>query len=281
MGVVLTTVAATLCMQLGYFLWKLSAVHQPKIGAAPARQVVRALVTDWRWMSGTAGSVLGWLLFIRATSIGEISVIQPLMSTGDLLLVVMAVVFLKERLGRREVLGLVVTIAGAMGLAWGAREVPGGEWHWGPLGGLLLCTVGGATLMVLYARRREAKEVPLALAVGLLFGTGAVMTEAWTAAAQPGWRAALHPLLAGLMAANVMGLVLIQAAFQRGRAAVIVPVHLAVGNAVALAGGAWLFHEPLSIDRVSSVLIIAVGAALLQGRAAQLEPTPPGHEAPP
>ena len=47
MGVVATTLAATLCMQLGFFLWKLSAhADQPRIGTAPARRVIAALLGD-------------------------------------------------------------------------------------------------------------------------------------------------------------------------------------------------------------------------------------------
>ena len=42
MSVVLTTLAATLLIQLGYFMWKLSADSaQPKIGGAPAWEVIQ------------------------------------------------------------------------------------------------------------------------------------------------------------------------------------------------------------------------------------------------
>ncbi|MBK9574205.1 MAG: hypothetical protein IPO43_16535 [Rhodoferax sp.] len=70
MTVVLITLAATLLIQLGYFLWKLSADGQPKIGGAPALQVMRAMVTDWRWMLGFAATSVGWVLFVQATALG-------------------------------------------------------------------------------------------------------------------------------------------------------------------------------------------------------------------
>ncbi len=92
MTVVLTTLAATLLIQFGYFMWKLSADSaQPKIGGAPAWEVVRSLVSDWRWVSGFVATSMGWVLFVQATALGDISLVQPLMSAGDLLLVVMAV----------------------------------------------------------------------------------------------------------------------------------------------------------------------------------------------
>lgn len=277
LGVVITTMAATLCMQVGFFLWKLSAQAQPRIGVAPTRKVVHALFTDWRWLGGLLMSVLGWLLFIRATSIGEISVIQPLMSTGDVVLVVMAVTFLKERLNGSEVLGLVVTIAGAGWLAMNAQAAPGAAWNGMALGGFVLAVICAVALLLVAARRHVGKEIPLALAIGLSFGAGAVLTEAWTAAAASGWRVLLHPLWLSVVAANVAGLVLLQAAFQRGRASVVVPVQLAIGNAVAVGGGVVLFAEPLPSARLAAVGLIIAGAVLLQGRATRDIPQPDNH----
>ena len=122
MTVVLITLAATLLIQLGYFLWKLSADGQPKIGGAPAWQVMHALVTDWRWMLGFAATSIGWVLFVQATALGDISLVQPLMSAGDLLLVVLAVVILKERLVRIEWVGVLLTVLGAVALALEAED---------------------------------------------------------------------------------------------------------------------------------------------------------------
>lgn len=286
MEVVLTTLAATLCMQVGFFLWKLSAAQQPRIGVAPAAQVLRALLCSPAWVAGTLATMAGWVLFIRATHLGEISIVQPLMSTGDLVLVLLAVVFLGERLGARECLGLAVTVLGAFGLALGAQTVPGAAWAGADLAALLAAIAVAAALLLRRARQADKAdqvvkvknasqgELPLAAAVGLAFGTGALLTEAWTASAAPNARALLNPLLWGLVAANVAGLVLLQAAFQRGRASVVVPVQLAVANALAVGGGAWLFGEALTPARLLSVALILAGAALLQGRAPAPGPVP-------
>jgi len=279
MEVVLTTLAATLCMQLGFFLWKLSAASQPRIGVAPAAQVLRALLSSPAWLAGTLATMAGWVLFIRATHLGEIGIVQPLMSTGDVVLVLLAVLFLGERLGAREWLGLAVTVLGAFGLALGAQKVPGAAWAGADLAVLLGVTAAAAAFLLHRARRagtapgKGQSELPLAAAVGLAFGTGALLTEAWTASVTPDASALLHPLLWALVAANVAGLVLLQTAFQRGRASVVVPVQLAVGNALAVGGGAWLFGEALTPARLLSVALILAGAALLQGNAAA--PAPP------
>jgi uncharacterized membrane protein len=212
------------------------------------------------------------VLFVRATHLGEIGIVQPLMSAGDVVLVLLAVVFLGERLGRREWLGLAMTVVGAAGLGLGARAVPGAEFSVVDLAALLAITAIAAALLLRRARRAgpgcdssSAAEVALAAAVGLAFGSGALLTEAWTASVVPQVAALLHPLFPALLAANIAGLVLLQVAFQRGRASVVVPVQLAVGNAVAVGGGAWLFAEALDLSRLLAVAAILLGATLLQG----------------
>ena len=55
MEVLLIALAATTLIQCGYFLWKISADDdQPKFGEASMAAVVRALISDWRWVLGLA-----------------------------------------------------------------------------------------------------------------------------------------------------------------------------------------------------------------------------------
>lgn len=269
MTVVLTTLAATLFIQLGYFLWKLSAAGQPKIGGEPALVVARALLTDWRWVLGFIATSAGWVLFVKATSLGDISLVQPLMSAGDVFLLILAVVFLKERLLGIEWLGVVLTVLGAFALAWQAEvsQVT-------PFGGLRLAVLlGGVALlavsMMLFVRRAHRPEVLLALVVGLCFGAGAVLTKALTVdladAGQAVFSVAIifNPLLLAVVIANVLGLVLLQAAFQRGRAAVIVPLQLAIANAMTVLAGVVVFAEQITLLRAIGIALIVGGTVVL------------------
>ncbi len=269
MTVVFITLAATLFIQLGYFLWKLSADGQPKIGGEPVWTVIKALVTDWRWMLGFFATSLGWVLFVQATALGDISLVQPLMSAGDLLLVIMAVVFLKERLVRLEWAGVLMTVLGAVALAWNVEDSQVTSFDSKRLM-VLLGTVIAAGLGMLLANRRSARpEILLALVVGLCFGAGSVLTKAMTVAyAGPGqtimtWAILVDPLLLAVVLANVLGLVLLQAAFQRGRAAVIVPLQLATANAITVLAGVVIFAEHITPLRGLGILLILAGTALL------------------
>lgn len=269
MTVVLITLAATLFIQLGYFLWKLSADGQPKIGGAPVWEIVRALATDWRWMLGFVATTLGWVLFVQATALGDISLVQPLMSAGDLLLVIMAVVFLKERLGRIEWAGVLMTVLGAVALAWKVGNSDVVSFDATRLALLLGVSVLVGLALLASNRRSHRPEVLLALVVGLCFGAGSILTKAMTVAySGPGqtvmtWTILIDPLLLAVILANVLGLVLLQAAFQRGRAAVIVPLQLAVANGITVLAGVVIFAENITPLRGFGILLILGGTALL------------------
>lgn len=270
MLVVLTTLAATLLIQVGYFLWKLSAGGQPKIGEAAFKVVFRALVTDWRWVLGFAATSIGWVLFVQATALGDISLVQPLMSAGDLMLVLMAVVFLRERLSAVEWAGVLLTVLGAVALALEAESTQVAAYAGQRLAVLLGLTLLGAVALLAANRRAQRPEVLLAVVVGLCFGAGSVLTKALTAESTGSgqsvltWAVVLNPLLLAVVLANVAGLVLLQAAFQRGRAAVVVPLQLALANGITVLAGVVVFAEHITLLRGAGIGLIVVGTTLLQ-----------------
>lgn len=280
MTVVFVTLAATLLIQLGYFLWKLSADGQPKIGGAPALQVMRALATDWRWMLGFAATSVGWVLFVQATALGDISLVQPLMSAGDLLLVVLAVVILKERLVRIEWAGVLLTVLGAVALALDAEASAVVAFGGVRLAMLLACVVLAGAIMLAANRRANRPEILLALVVGLCFGAGSMLTKALTTeSAGPSQSVIslavlLNPLLLAVVLANVVGLVLLQAAFQRGRASVIVPLQLAMANAITVLAGIVIFGEHITTLRASGIVLIVGGTALLHLKSSSAQKGP-------
>lgn len=236
--------------------------------------MVLALVTDWRWMFGFIATSMGWLLFVQATALGDISLVQPLMSAGDLLLVVVAVFFLKERLGSFEWGGVLMTVLGVAFLAFEVSDSHSSNY----VGMRLLMLLGVLVLIggLMFANRKKnliGAEVLLALVVGLCFGSGAILTKAMTAQfSAPGeslihfksWLLLIDPLLPAVILANVLGLIFLQAAFQRGRAAVIVPLQLAMANAVTVIAGIIIFSEHITLLRATGIILIIGGTALLQ-----------------
>lgn len=269
MSVIFITLAATLTIQAGYFLWKVSVDTLPPPGTTSTTGTIRALLTHPKWLLGLFCTTLGWLLFIKASDVGEISVIQPLMSVGDLFLVLMAVLFLHERLSRDEWIGLALTVVGAVTLSFDAHAVAPVAIDWPRLALLIAIVVPAGMALYWYGLRGKHPEVPLAIAVGFGFGLGAVLTELMTAYLTLGGQSlessafVLNPILPFMVAANVVGLVLLQVAFRHGRAAVIVPVQLSVVNGVVVVAGIVVFAESITLFRVVAISIIVLGTAWL------------------
>ncbi len=278
MKVVLITLAATFFIQAGYFLWKLVADSLPRIGTAKVSEVFRALLSSWRWLSGLIATIVGWLLFIKATDLGDVSIVQPLMSIGDLFLILLAVVFLHERLNRREWFGLALTVVGAISLSFEAEVVKPSAIDWFSL--VVFLTLAAVFLggFLILSRYTKSPEIALALAVGVAFGVGAVLTKLMTAYISLGGQQLesdaflFNPILPFMIAANVGGLVLLQAAFQRGRAAVIIPLQLSVVNCLAVVAGAVVFFEAISVLRLTGIALIVIGAVFLHR---SVVPVPP------
>jgi uncharacterized membrane protein len=277
MTVVIVTLLSTLLIQMGYFLWKVSADGQPQIGSAPIGRVAKAFVTDWRWMLGLAATSLGWVLFVQATALGDISLVQPLMSAGDLLLIVMAVVFLKERLGGVEWAGVMLTVLGGVALAWESAPSGLADFALARLQVLVAASLVGGSALLFFNRKARRPEVLLAMVVGLCFGLGAVITKAMTAEFSVSddklisWVLLTNLYLPAVVMVNVAGLVLLQAAFQRGRAAVIVPLQLAVANAVTVLAGLAIFGEQVTMSRAAGIVLILTGTALLHVHSHKLD----------
>ncbi len=270
MSVILTTLFATVAIQIGYFLWKMSASDLPQIGVAKTSDVFWGFVGNLKWMIGLIATIIGWFLFVKATGVGEISLVQPLMSVGDILLVLMAVVFLKEKLIAWEWMGLFLTVFGAASLSFEAEIVSNTNLNW--VHGILYLGCSGLIFvsLIIFQKNSKNPELILALAVGVCFGIGSVLTKMMTIYLHQnnltiGSIAFLYnPIFPFMVAANFYGLYLLQLAFQKGRAAVIIPVQLSVVNGVAVLSGIFLFSEKISLLRLGCILIIVIGAICLQ-----------------
>lgn len=269
MKVVLITLTATFAIQLGYFLWKIAADSLPRIGEAGIGKIIRGFLFSWQWMLGLVATIVGWLFFIKATDLGDVSLVQPLMSIGDLFLVLLVVVFLHERLTKVEWIGLALTVVGAMCIASEAELIKPVSIDWFRLALFLVIITVCLFGLLLRTKHARRPEILLAISVGIGFGAGAVLTKLMTAYIAlngqelESMALLFNPILPFMVAANVAGLALLQVAFQRGRAAVIIPVQLSVVNALAVVAGALVFLETISALRLSGIGFIVVGTVFL------------------
>lgn len=73
-----------------------------------------------RWLLGTALAVGGWPFHLVALLLAPLSVVQPALASGLLLLLVLGDRMLGERVGPREVIAVLAIVIGVAGMAWAA-----------------------------------------------------------------------------------------------------------------------------------------------------------------
>lgn len=256
-------VAAAAAFEGSYVLQALEArraaeVDRPQV-ALLARLAGRPL-----WALGILLSALGFALQVLALRSAPLSVVQPLLALGLVLLLGLSRWVLHERVGRRELAGVGGVVAGVclVVLAAPQRGHPSGS-----TGLVVACCVLGAVLLAPFARRSVApRPLVAAAACGDALAALAVnevarrLTEAPAAAA--GW--AVLAALAGLLALAGEA-----TALQRSPASVVAPVVLAGQVAVPVllaplvAGDDWRGTPGGGLLLLAGLVVVVVSAGLL------------------
>lgn len=266
-AIVLTLIAST-CMNVGLVL-------QKKAASQPGWQLKRFYRSPI-WCIGMAVMVGGYGLFILASSFraAPISLLQPIFAFGLVVVAFLAVVYLKERFGLLEWLGVVLLIGGVVLLGLSAEESDRqtAAVH---LSALLLYLGGLAALEVLallvlkLCRTWVNVEVLYGMLAGLLLGTGYLNTRTVNLAFAES-RSALGLFAVVLLLAGLLGgLAVLQEGFRHGRALIVTAINLVVNQVVVVAGGILCLGEHFPQEtfrfhaRVSGLAAILIGTLIL------------------
>jgi hypothetical protein len=136
--------------------------------------------------------------------------------------------------------------------------------------------VAGAVLCVLLLARTIGRGPAWGIASGILFAAGDVSTKMAVSGAVEN-----YAFLACLIVFYLSGTAVLQAAFQRGSALTTAGLSTLMTNALPIAAGMVLFHEPLPSGwvgavRVAAFAAVVAGAVLLgmREKGAGAEPMP-------
>jgi drug/metabolite transporter (DMT)-like permease len=102
----------------------LQALEAREVGHEHALRVslIGRLIRNPRWLVATLIGLLGWPLEIVALLLAPLTVVQPCLASGLVLLLWLGVTRLGERPGRREYAAVVGIVVGVGGIAWAAPE---------------------------------------------------------------------------------------------------------------------------------------------------------------
>lgn len=276
--------AAALCYGGASVLQALAVRQEATTEGLDPRLLLR-LARSWRYVLGLGLDGLGFLMSIVALQTLPLFAVQAVVSSFLAVTAVLGAVVLHMPLGRRDVLALVVVIAGLVLIGLSAAEdrvvdVSTLE-RWGVLVAALLLGVLAVPLGRVTGARGAAA---LGSVAGLAFGAVAVAARmlpalGWDSIAGDLWALATDPATYALAVAAVVALLSYSTALQRGTVTqATAPLVVAETVVPAVVGVLMLGDAPRAGWGWVAVLgfILAVGGALaLAGHAEPGEHGPP------
>ncbi|MCF3121377.1 DMT family transporter [Streptomyces arenae] len=288
--VLVLAVGAACCLGVGFVLQQNVARHAP-LGDFLSPRLLLDLVRVPRWLAGIGLMACGMVLGAIALGHGELSLVEPLLATNLLFALVLSRHQTGQPLGRQGWAGLAL-LAGGVTAFLVAGEPRGGDAVTDPLRHWLIVGVmlGAALLLTGYAKRSRLGAAPvlLALAAGLLYGVQDALTrvsgqrfaEGGPAELLTGWQ----PY--GVLVLGVVGLVLVQSAFETAPLRMSLPALTAAQPLAGIACGVGFLGDRLRTDTgalaweaaglaaiVTGVILLGLHPALPRGTAsAEREP---------
>ena len=272
-GILLALVATT-AYNVGLIQEKRALGQLPTLEIRRVLRVIASLMTSRAWLAGFALMLTGLACQTIALTFEPVSVVQPVLASGVVLVLVLSRLVLRERLHGGEtwcVAAIAVSLVLLAMSATGAKDS-----HYASPGWVAAVMVPSALVGLAFAvgalrgRRRGSTVggVWAGVGTGLLYGVAALAIKALSGILVGHQTAAdivigvvSSPYLYVLGGSLAVAMLLFQAALQAGRASIVVPVSNVTGSVYFIIAGTWLFHEHLPASPGKLVLRLA-GIAL-------------------
>jgi drug/metabolite transporter (DMT)-like permease len=272
-AVFLLALSAACCLGLGFVLQQHAAQRAPRADMLRWRLLLD-LMRMPQWLLGTAFMVCGLILSALALSHGEVSLVEPLLATNLIFAMALARVLTRQTLGRSGWAGVLLLALGVTAFIVAGQPTGGGPpaselRHWLVVG----IVVGLTLLLVSLARRLPLFEEAtlLALAAGLLYGLQDALTRTTTQRLDhEGLSAVLRSWQPyAVVAAGVIGLLLVQSAFEAAPLRMSLPALTAAQPLSGIACAVGFLGDRLRVTpgalawQAAGVLAIVVGVVVI------------------
>jgi drug/metabolite transporter (DMT)-like permease len=260
------------------FLFALAATLQqkgalglPTVSLAEPSSLLK-LLGQTMWVLGTGAMLSGYVVQAAALDRGQVSIVQPLLVTTVVFALPLGYYLTDQHVGRREIGGAFVIIAG-LGLftvfgqpADGNENAPGADW----LFVIVLVAVVSAVMLSLANRGGPSMKAAMyGAAAGVLFGLSASLTKPTLDYLKGGVGEMLSHWEPYVLAfVGILGFVLQQISLGTGRLAPSVATVSTVNPFVSILIGTFLLDERLSrpawhVAVAIIGLVLALGGAVV------------------
>lgn len=256
--------ASTTLTNLAYQREHDAAASLPVLSMRRPLHSLHLLVTSRGWLVGFGMETTGFLLYAAALALASLALVQSIAAGGIGVLAYVGERVSGRRLKPRQLVGVALSVGGlvALGVTLAKSSGQGGQ---GSIVGILLWLGGTAALAgitLLIGRRTGAIAISEGVAGGLFFSIGDFSTKLAT---QGGARTAF---IITLIAGYTLGTSLLQLGYQRGGALTVAGLATLITNALPIAAGTIVLHEPIpagvwGVLRIIAFAAVTAGAILL------------------
>jgi drug/metabolite transporter (DMT)-like permease len=273
---ILLALACAVATQLGFLYKHKGANAAPKVCMRHPLRTVRGLFASKWFAIGMAVATGAWLFHVAALAFAPLSVVQAVLSTGVVILAVLAERLFGFQVGARQWLGVAMT---ALGLLLLVITLPGstGTHSAYSLAGMASFEAGMVAIgaLLISGPRLGAPDhhhgVMLGAAAGVLFGVSDIAIKALTGA--HGLVAvATSPWLAVTILASIAAFYASARGLQDGEAVPVIAATSTAANVSCILGGIAVFGDPMPNDALG--MAVQAFAFILVVVAAVVTPPP-------
>jgi drug/metabolite transporter (DMT)-like permease len=255
---ILLALACAVATQLGFLYKHRGANAAPKVDIRRPLRTVRALFSS-PWFAIGMGVALGaWILHVAALALAPLSVVQAVLSTGVVILAVLADRLFGFDVGRRQWLGVAMTAVGLILLVLTLPASHGAHSSYS-LAGMLAFEGGMLAIgaLLISGPRMGAPDhhhgIMLGAAAGTLFGVSDVAIKALTGLDGP-LAILLSPWLGVAALASVVAFYASARGLQDGEAVPVIASTSTAANVSCIIGGIVVFGDPMPTDTLGILL---------------------------
>jgi drug/metabolite transporter (DMT)-like permease len=251
----------------------LQALEAREVGSEHALRasLIGRLIRNPRWLLATLIGLLGWPLEIAALLMAPLTVVQPCLASGLVLLLFLGVTRLGETPGRREYGAVAAIVVGVAAIAWAAPERTTSNAGAVPIAiALVLVTIPVLAPYVVRGRPNAAGTLAV-VAAGFGYAWTAIASKLLTDELSAGSLLVAVVWLATAAASEAIALLSEMSALGRRPATRVAPVMFAVQVVVPVILAPLIFGESWSdtpgggAGLVVAILLILSGVIALAG----------------
>jgi drug/metabolite transporter (DMT)-like permease len=277
-GISLALLAAA-AYNVGLIQEKRALGQMPALDIRRVPHMIASLLTKPAWLAGFALMLVGLACQVIVLTFEPVSVVQPILASGVVLVLVLSRVVLRERLRAVELWCVGAMAVSVILLAASAGGAGTGAGHHASPGWMAVVTIPSVVIGLLVAasplrrsRRRGSTTAAVCFGIGtgLLYGVAALAIKALSGVLVSNHGAASivtglvsSPYLYVLAGCSAVALLLYQVGLQSCRASILVPVSTVTGSVYFMIAGTWLFDEHLPTG--AAKLGLRLGAIAVAG----------------